>query len=111
MTARYGKDFASKIEANVIGKKTDTIEVVEMIESGAADAALLFESNIDQAKLVMIELSGQDEVVVPAIVSSVKASAHGAQANDLAKFVAGPEAAAIFRFTTKRRPDDLTRPR
>lgn len=104
MTAHYGKDFAGKYAANVIDNKTDTNKVVEMVEAGAADAALLFESNIDTAKLMMIKLGDQDEVVVLAVVASVKASTHATQAKDLVKFVAGPQAAAIFRHHRQETP-------
>jgi len=97
MAAHYGKDFQAKYDANVIGKKTDTTKVAEMVESGAADAAILYEADIDPSKLAMVKLTGDDEVVVPAVVASVKASTHGSQAKDFVKFIAGSEAAAIFR--------------
>lgn len=97
MTAHYGADFGTKYEANVATKKTDTTKVADAVESGAADAAILYEADIDPSKLIMVKLTGEDEVVVPAVVASVKASAHGAQAKDFAKFIAGPEAAAIFK--------------
>jgi molybdate transport system substrate-binding protein len=97
MTAHYGKDFGVKYGGNVATKKTDTTKVAEAVESGSADAAILYEADIDPSKLTMIKLTGEDEVVVPAVVASVKASTHGAQAKDFAKFIAGPEAAAIFR--------------
>jgi molybdate transport system substrate-binding protein len=97
MTAHYGKDFGVKYGGNVATKKTDTTKVAEAVESGSADAAILYEADIDPSKLTMIKLTGEDEVVVPAVVASVKASTHGAQAKDFAKFIAGPESAAIFR--------------
>ena len=97
MTAHYGKDFSSKYEANVIGRKTNTTTVADMVASGGADAAILYEADIDSSKMVMIKLSGEDEVIVPAVVSSVKSSLHPAQAKEFAAFVAGAEAAAILR--------------
>ena len=97
MTAHYGKDFQVKYDANVATKKTDTTKVAEAVESGSADAAILYEADIDPSKLIMIKLTGEDEVVVPAVVASVKASTHAAAAKDFAKFIASSEAAAIFK--------------
>ena len=97
MTAHYGKDFGVKYYGNVTIKKTDTTKVAEVVGSGSADAAILYEADIDPSKLIMIKLIGEDEVVVPAVVASVKASTHAGQAKDFAKFIASPEAAAIFR--------------
>jgi len=97
MTAHYGKDFATKYAANVVGKKNDTGKVTEMVESGTADAAILYESNIDPAKLTMIKLGAEDLVTVPAMVAAVKTSSHGAAAKAFAVYIAGAEAAAILK--------------
>ena len=97
MTAHYGKDFATKYAANVVGKKTDTAKVTEMVESGTADAAILYESNIDPAKLTMIKLDPEDLVTVPTMVATVKASSHGAAAKAFAVYIAGAEAAAVLK--------------
>ena len=97
MTAHYGKDFASKYEANVVGKKTDTSKVAEMVSSGYADAAILYEADIDPSKMVMIKLSAEDEVIVTAVVSTIKSALHPAQAKEFASFAAGSEAAGILR--------------
>ena len=97
MAAHYGKDFATKYDANVVGKKIDTGKLTEMVESGAADAAILYEANIDPAKMAMIKLGAEDLVTVPVFVATVKASAHSAAAKAFVAFVAGPEAAVILR--------------
>ncbi len=97
MTAHYGKDFGTKYEANVVGKKNDTAKVTEMVESGTADAAILYESNIDPAKLSMIKLTAEDLVTVPTMVAAVKASAHSSAAKAFAAYIAGSEAAAILK--------------
>jgi molybdate transport system substrate-binding protein len=97
MTAHYGKDFATKYGANVVGKKTDTAKVTEMVESGTADAAILYESNVDPAKLSMIKLGAEDLVTVPTMVATVKASSHSAAAKAFAVYIAGAEAAAVLK--------------
>ena len=97
MAAHYGKDFATKYDANVVGKKIDTGKLTEMVESGAADAAILYEANIDPAKMAMIKLGAEDLVTVPVFVATVKSSAHSAAAKAFVAFVAGPEAAVILR--------------
>ena len=104
LAAHYGKEFETKYEANKIGNKTDSNKVVDMIEAGNADAAILFEANIDPAKLTMVKLSGQNEVVVPAIVATVKASTHAAQAKEFAKFLESPEALVIYKLHRQEAP-------
>ncbi len=97
MSVHYGKDFATKYNANVVGKQTDTAKVTDMVESGTADAAILYESNIDPAKLSMIKLGADDLVTVPTMVATVKASGHGPAAKAFAAYIAGTEAAAILK--------------
>ena len=49
-------------EGKVVGEKADTAKVTEMVESGTADAMILYESNIDPARLAMTKL-GSDHLV------------------------------------------------
>ena len=49
-------------EGNVVGEKNDTAKVTEMVESGTADAMILYESKVDPARLAMTKL-GPDHLV------------------------------------------------
>ena len=98
LSAHYGKDFQAKYDANVVTKRTDSLKLTDAVQSGAVDAAIVYESNIDTNKLIMIKLSGEDAVIAPYVVAPVKASTHGAQAKEFATFIAGSEAASILRL-------------
>jgi len=97
MAKVYGKDFTEKYAANVTATKTDTPKLTAMLTEGLIDAAIVFEADIDSSKMVGIALPANQQVVIPYAVASVKNSTHAAAAKDFATWLAGSEAAAIYK--------------
>jgi molybdate transport system substrate-binding protein len=97
LSKAYGKDFGVKYAANVTATKTDTPKLTAMLEENLIDAAIVFQADIDTNKVIGIALPAETQVVIPYGVASVKNSQHAAAAKEFAAWLAGGEAAAIFK--------------
>lgn len=97
LSGLYGKDFPAKYAENVVSKKTDNAHIFSTLTDGSGDAAILYAADADPAKSILIALPPEAQVSLAFSIAQVKASAHAAAAKEFASFVAGPDAAAIFK--------------
>ena len=90
----YGPAFDKAYATNCATTKTDDEQIVAALHG--YDAALVFETDASMPGAGTI-LHLPVTVTVNYIAASVKASTHSRDAKDFAAFLAGPEAAAVYR--------------
>lgn len=93
----YGSDFAAKYKANISTTKTDNAHLAAAVESGVADAAILFPSDLVAGKMVEVELPAAARVDEIHDIGVVKNSKNGAIAREFVAFMTSPDGTAIIR--------------
>lgn len=93
--ATYGEGFVEKVGANVVSEEATTPAVVEKVQGGEADAAIVYMSNVT-ADLVPIEIPAEVNETATFHIAAVE----GGQA-ELAQafigYVLGPDGQATFQ--------------
>lgn len=95
LSAQFGGDFAARVKANIIVRRTDNEQLMKALAAGAIDAAIVYYSNTAAGDVETIDL-GDKAVTAGFDGAAVKGSANAAAAKDFLAFVRGPQGQAIM---------------
>jgi molybdate transport system substrate-binding protein len=93
----YGSGFVAKYKANISTTKTDNAHLAAAVESGVADAAILFPSDLIPGKMVEVELPAAAQVAETHDIAMVKSSKNAAMARAFVDFLTSADGTAIIR--------------
>jgi len=93
-----GQSFLDRIRGNVIMPAPDKgQDVVDAVEKGSADAAIVFVTDGDTSKFNIIEIPEKHNVISIYQGTVAKAAKNGALGKEFIAFMVSPEGQAIFR--------------
>jgi molybdate transport system substrate-binding protein len=97
LSKAYGKDYATKYAANVVATRTDSGKLMALLADNSIDAAIVYHADIEPGNVVEVTLPADAQVVITFSAAAVKNSQHAAAAKEFAAWLAGSEAAAIYK--------------
>jgi len=94
---RYGGDFRRRVEEHVVSKELNVRQVLGKVALGEADAAIVYRTDASAAKVAVIEIPPDINVVADYPIAIVRSSHHHDAAEAWIAAVLGPHGQAIFR--------------
>jgi molybdate transport system substrate-binding protein len=94
---RYGADFRKRVEEHVVSKELNVRQVLGKVALGEADAAIVYRTDTSAAKVRVIDIPPDVNVVADYPMAVVSASHRQSLAEDWVTTVLGPAGQAILR--------------
>lgn len=97
--ASFGSDFSTKVQANFVSKETDVKQIVAKVQSGEADAGIVYYTDAAAAKANLIEMDIPDQfnVIATYPIAVVKGAPNATAAQAFINYVTGPDGQAILK--------------
>jgi molybdate transport system substrate-binding protein len=98
--AAFGSDFSTKVQANIVSKETDVKQVVAKVQTGEADAGVVYTTDVSpkvSADITTIEIPDQFNTIATYPIAALKAAPNSAAAKLFVAYVLGPEGQAILK--------------
>lgn len=97
--AAFGSNFNTKVQANFVSKETDVKQIVAKVQSGEADAGIVYLTDAAAAKanLLEIDIPDQYNVIATYPIAAVKGAPNAAAAQVFMNYVLGSDGQTILK--------------
>jgi molybdate transport system substrate-binding protein len=97
--AKYGPDFAARVQARIVSREANVRQVLAKIVLGEADAGVVYRSDVRAAKgkLAVVEIPPELNVTAAYPIAVLKAAPHPSLAHAFVDLVRSPAGVAALR--------------
>jgi molybdate transport system substrate-binding protein len=99
LSPQYGPAYVKAVKANIVSQETDVKSVVNKVQLGEVDAGFVYvtDANAAKAKVTMITIPDEFNVIAQYPIAVTKSSAHASDAQAFEQYVLATDGQAVLQ--------------